>query len=151
MFVDEDEMMGAEYGGGGHDFGNTHQAGGEGGVRLSEVQGTHTDQVRDLGWRLPRCVRLLGGGGQQEVLSCRATTAREWFHCLNYCCGFISITYPVKIRCNISILSKSKHKKMNPICAAELFFSFFSPINYLTTPQIFLVTLTRPLTHESLD
>lgn len=31
------------------EVGYTHQAGGEGGVRLPQVQRTHSDQVRDLG------------------------------------------------------------------------------------------------------
>lgn len=45
----------------------TDQAGGEGGVRLAEVERTHADQVGDLGGGRPR---WLGAGGQQEVLPC---------------------------------------------------------------------------------
>lgn len=55
-----------------HDWGGTHQTGGEGGVRLSQVQRAHADQVGDLCRRLPSCLCLLGVGGQQQVLSCRS-------------------------------------------------------------------------------
>lgn len=51
----DDEVFGAfcldletEYPDMGHYVGCTHQAGGEGGVWLSQIQGTHTDQVRNL-------------------------------------------------------------------------------------------------------
>lgn len=65
-------------------FVKTHQAGGEGGVWLAQVERTHANEVWDLRGRLQRCLHLLGVGGQQKVLPCtvaqRRSTVRHCWH-----------------------------------------------------------------------